>query len=375
MKIVVATDSFKGSLSSMEAGRAIEKGIKRVYPQCDIVIKPISDGGEGTIESLLECLHGTIRTIKVTGPLGDKIKCDYGLVTSRKLAIIEIAKIVGLTLVPKNQRNPLYTTTYGIGEVIKDAIENGCRKFIIGLGGSSTNDRGIGMLQALGFEMLDQDSKPVSLGAKGLSELDKIIVDKANPLLKGCQFMVACDVTNPLCGKLGASVIYGPQKGADSYLIKEMDKWLDNFAKLSIGSNQKYPGTGAAGGLGFASLTYLNARLESGIKLIIDEIGLENDIKDADLLITGEGQLDGQTTMGKAPIGVANLAKLYNLPVIAFTGSITSEAIKCHEAGIDAYFSILNKVTSIDEAMDRDTAINNLISTVEQVFKLWKIVK
>lgn len=379
MKIVVAVDSFKGSLSSLEAGRIIEIGIKRVYPQSKVIVKPLADGGEGTVEALVEGMNGRIRSLKVTGPLGKLIKCSYGIIDAKNIAIIEMAKIAGLTLVCQEERNPLNTTTYGVGQVIMDAIDQGCRRFIIGIGGSATNDGGIGMLQALGFKMLDQDNKQVEFGAKGLKQLKKIDNSGVLPIIKKCEFMVACDVINPLCGPLGASVVYGPQKGANQYLIEQMDIWLNNYALLSkqkfMNADACYPGSGAAGGLGFAFLTYLGAKLKSGIDLILQEIKIEEEIKDANLVITGEGQLDFQTAMGKAPIGVAKLAKKYQLPVIAFSGSIVNGANKCNDMGIDAYFSILRNVVTLQEAMDKQVAKENMIDTVEQVFRLWQVCK
>lgn len=377
MKIVIAVDSFKGSLSSIEAGKAIEKGIRRVYLNSEVVIKPLADGGEGTVESLIEEGKGRLRTIKVIGPLGELVNCCYGIIESKTMAVIEMAQVSGLTLVPEAKRNPLYTTTYGLGQVIKDAISQGCRRFIIGIGGSATNDGGIGMLQALGFELLNKDGKPVDFGALGLKKLKIIKTDKVLPVLKECDFMIACDVNNPLCGSLGSSFVYGPQKGADKELVIQMDRWLNRYAILSKKiyplANADYPGAGAAGGLGFAFLTFLNARLDSGIKLILQEMDFEKDIKDADLVITGEGSLDFQTTMGKAPIGVAKLAKKYNLPVIAFAGSVSNDANMCNDMGIDAYFSILRNIVTLPEAMNKQRAEENMINTVEQVFRLWKI--
>lgn len=379
MKIVIAVDSFKGSLSSIEAGKAIEKGIRRIYLNSEVVIKPLADGGEGTVEALIEEGKGRLRTIKVIGPLGELVNCCYGIIESKTMAVIEMAQVSGLTLVPEAKRNPMYTTTYGLGQVIKDAISQGCRRFIIGIGGSATNDGGIGMLQALGFELLNKDGKPVDFGALGLKKLKIIKTDKVLPVLKECDFMIACDVNNPLCGSLGSSFVYGPQKGADKELVIQMDRWLNRYAILSKKiyplANADYPGAGAAGGLGFAFLTFLNARLDSGIKLILQEMDFEEDIKDADLVITGEGSLDFQTTMGKAPIGVAKLAKKYNLPVIAFAGSVSNDANMCNDMGIDAYFSILRNIVTLPEAMNKQRAEENMINTVEQVFRLWKIKK
>ena len=230
MKIVIAVDSFKGSLSSIEAGKAIEEGIRRVYLNSEIVVKPLADGGEGTVEALIADLNGKLRTIKVAGPLGEMVDCCYGIIESKTMAVIEMAQSSGLTLVPESKRNPLYTTTYGLGQVIKDAINQGCRRFIIGIGGSATNDGGIGMLQALGFELLDEDGKQVDFGALGLKQLKIIKTSKVLPVIKECDFMIACDVNNPLCGPLGSSYVYGSQKGANKELIVQMDKWLNEYA-------------------------------------------------------------------------------------------------------------------------------------------------
>ena len=377
MKVVVAIDSLKGSLNSLEAGNAIKQGIKRVYQDAKIIVKPLADGGEGTVEALVSGMNGKIETVVTTGPLGDKIESSYGIIPEKRLAIMEMASIAGITLLSLKQRNPLYTTTYGLGEMIKDAISKGCNNFIIGIGGSATNDGGIGMLQALGFDLLDKDGNQVPLGARGLKDLVKIDDKNVLPELKKCQFKIACDVTNVLCGENGCSVVFGPQKGATSQMIKDMDQWLYNFANLA---KKKYPhsdalvpGTGAAGGLGFAFLTFVKATLESGIDIILETIDLKSDLKDVDVVVTGEGCLDRQSAMGKAPVGVAKMAKLYNKPVIAFAGSVTKEAKLCNQEGIDAYFPIIRNITTLQEAMAKENAKNNLTDTVEQVFRLWKI--
>lgn len=377
MKVVVAIDSLKGSLSSLEAGNAIKQGIKRVYQDAKVIVKPLADGGEGTVEALVSGMNGKIETVVATGPLGDKIESSYGIILEKRLAIMEMASIAGITLLSLKQRNPLYTTTYGLGEMIKDAISKGCNNFIIGIGGSATNDGGIGMLQALGFDLLDKDGNQVPLGARGLKDLVKIDDKNVLPELKKCQFKIACDVTNVLCGENGCSVVFGPQKGATSQMIKDMDQWLYNFANLA---KKKYPhsdalvpGTGAAGGLGFAFLTFVKATLESGIDIILETIDLKSDLKDVDVVVTGEGCLDRQSAMGKAPVGVAKMAKLYNKPVIAFAGSVTKEAKLCNQEGIDAYIPIIRNITTLQEAMAKENAKNNLTDTVEQVFRLWKI--
>ena len=273
MKAVIAIDSLKGSLSSMEAGQAIAEGIHRVDSQAEVIVRPLADGGEGTVDALVCGMNGKMHEVLVTGPLGTPVNCEYGIIEDTKTAVIEMSGAAGITLVPAEKRNPLHTTTYGVGEVIKDAISKGCRRFIIGIGGSATNDGGVGMLQALGFGFLDNNGNQVAFGAKGLESLDKITDTYVIPELAECEFRIACDVTNVLCGESGCSAVYGPQKGATPSMIMQMDKWLANNASLA---KEKYPkaspqhaGCGAAGGLGFAFLTFTNAVLESGIKIIL----------------------------------------------------------------------------------------------------------
>ena len=383
MKAVIAIDSLKGSLTSLEAGEAIKKGIRKVYKDAEIVIRPVADGGEGTAVALTLGMNGKLEKVKVTDPLGKEVEAEYGILESSetykvKTAIIEMSAAAGITLVDEKDRNPLKTTTYGVGEMIKDAIAKGCRPFIVGIGGSATNDGGIGMLQALGFGILDKSGKQVSFGAQGLSEIETISDEFVLPELKDCTFRIACDVTNTLCGEQGASAIYGPQKGATPTMIMQMDKWLAYYVALS---REKYPhanmnqaGTGAAGGLGFAFLTYTNAVLESGVKIVLEETELEKYVKDADIVVTGEGRLDGQTVMGKAPVGVAAIAKKYGKKVIAFSGCVTEDAIACNEHGIDAFFPILRGVVSLSEAMDTKNAAKNMAATVEQAFRLIRLM-
>ena len=360
MKVVIAIDSFKGSLSSLEAGEAAKRGILKSNPQAQVEVRPLADGGEGTVEALVQGMGGRTCKVTVTGPLGNPVEAEYGIVGENTAV-----------------RNPLYTTTYGVGEMIKDAIEKGCRRFLVGIGGSATNDGGVGMLQALGYEFLDQEGKEVPLGARGLEYLASIRDEKVHPQLRECEFRVACDVVNPLCGPQGSSAIYGPQKGADAEMIDKMDKWLGAYAKLAAETFPKAdpetPGTGAAGGLGFAFLTFTNSVLESGIQIILEETRLEDYVKDADVVVTGEGRLDGQTAMGKAPVGVASLAKRYGKTVVAFAGSVTRDAVKCNEKGIDAFFPVIRGISTLEEAMDPETAAQNLADTAEQVFRLFNL--
>ena len=377
MKVVIAIDSFKGSLSSIEAGNAIVKGIRRVDANADTCVRPLADGGEGTVEALVEGMKGKIEKVHVTGPLGKQVESQYGILEEYQTAIIEMSSAAGITLVTNEERNPLYTTTYGVGEMIRDAIDKGCRRFIVGIGGSATNDCGIGMLQALGYEFLDSSGEQVKYGAQGLHDIVSISDRNVMKELKECTFQVACDVTNPLCGERGCSAVYGPQKGATPEMIKDMDEWLSRFAELAKKSypkaDKETPGTGAAGGLGFAFLTFTNGVLESGIQIVLKETELENYIRTADIVITGEGRLDGQTAMGKAPVGVAKLAKKYNKPVLAFAGCVTKEAVECNHEGIDAFFPIVRRATTLEEAMDPENACNNIMDTVEQVFRLLQI--
>lgn len=374
MKAVVAIDSLKGSLSSMEAGNAIAEGIYRADAEAKVEVRPLADGGEGTVDALVQGMNGSLRKVRVTGPLGDKVDAAYGIIEEAEMAVIEMSAAAGITLVPDEKKNPLFTTTYGVGEMIWDAIEKGCRKFVVGIGGSATNDGGIGMLQALGYDFLNSKGNAVPYGAKGLEDLAEIRKEHVLPELAQCEFKVACDVTNPLCGPLGASAVYGPQKGATPEMVREMDQWLADYAKLAANCSERadaeHPGTGAAGGLGFAFLTFTNAVLESGIKIVLEETKLEQYIQDADIVITGEGRLDGQTAMGKAPVGVAKLAGKYKIPVLAFAGSVTKDARKCNEEGIHAFFPILRGITTLEDAMDAENARRNLMETVEQVFRL-----
>lgn len=377
MKAVIAIDSLKGSLSSVEAGFAIAEGIRRADSNAQTVVRPLADGGEGTVEALVQGMNGTLRTITVSGPVGKPVQCSYGIIESTHTAVMEMSGAAGITLITEEERNPLNTTTYGVGEVIKDAISQGCRRFIVGIGGSSTNDGGVGMLQALGYGFWDAEGNPIAFGAKGLEKLSRISTDKVIPELSQCEFHIACDVNNPLCGELGCSAIYGPQKGATPSMILQMDKWLASYAELASTvypkADAKYPGTGAAGGMGFAFLTFTNAELESGIGLVLKETALEDYVRDADIVVTGEGRLDGQTAMGKAPIGVAKLAKTYGKPVVAFSGCVTKDAVACNQNGIDAFFPILRTVVTLEEAMKAENAKQNMADTVEQVFRLWML--
>lgn len=375
MKVVCAVDSLKGSLTSVQAGNAVKDGILRVYHDAEVLVRPIADGGEGTVDALVDGLGGVRRAVSVTGPMGECVTAEYGII-GEETAVIEMSAAAGITLVPDDKRNPMKTTTYGVGEMIVDAIGQGCRNFIIGIGGSATNDGGAGMLQALGFGFLDVNGNPIAQGAKGLGALCTITDEHKHPALSECTFHIACDVTNPLCGELGCSAVYGPQKGADETMIAQMDIWLSRYADLAEARNpsadRNTPGVGAAGGLGFAFLSFLDGKLQNGIELILGETDLESAVCDADVVVTGEGRLDRQTVMGKAPSGVAKIAKKYDIPTIALSGCVTEEARVCNEHGIDAYFPILRTVCTLEEALETKNAYRNMADTSEQVFRLMR---
>lgn len=374
MKVVIAIDSLKGSLSSMEAGMAIKDGILAAKPDAEVIVKPLADGGEGTTDALIEGMNGERIDLTVTGPMHTPVDAYYGYLKDTNTAVMEMASAAGITLVPDSEKNPLLATSYGVGEMINDAIQRGCRNFIIGIGGSVTNDGGIGMLKALGVRFLDENDEDAGEGGQALAKVARIDVSGMNPLLKECHIQVACDVNNPLCGKNGSTYVYGPQKGVTEDMKKTLDEAMAHFARVTSETLENdymnTPGAGAAGGLGYAFLAYTGAALTPGIELILDAVGLEEELSGADVVVTGEGRLDFQTAMGKAPVGVARLAKKYNAKVIAFAGSVTKEATACNKEGIDAFFPILRGVCTLAEAMDPVTARNNMTATVEQVFRL-----
>jgi len=374
MNVVIAIDSFKGSLSSLAAGNAVREAVLKKDPAAEVYVRPLADGGEGTVEALSAGMGGTIAEAEVSGPLGTPVTAQYCILEDKKTAVIEMAAAAGITLVPADKKDPMESTTYGVGELIRDAIGRGCRHFIVGIGGSATNDGGTGMLSALGYAFLDAAGNPIPLGAKGLEVLASISADHVLPELEECTFRTACDVTNPLCGPRGCSAVFAPQKGGTPETIAKMDAWLADYARIagtvSDRADMDHPGVGAAGGLGFAFHAFLNATLEAGVRIILEETHLEDFIRDADIVVTGEGRLDAQTVMGKAPIGVAKLAKKYGKKVIAFSGCITEDAGVCNEHGIDAFFPILPGVVTLEEALDTANAYRNLTNTAYQVFRL-----
>ncbi|MBP0966306.1 MAG: glycerate kinase [Oscillospiraceae bacterium] len=373
MKIVIAMDSFKGSLSSSEAGNAAAAGFLRADPAAEITVFPVADGGEGTTDALVCGLHGQYRSVTVSDSLGRPIPAKYGILPDRT-AVIELAAASGLTLLSEAERDPMKTTTFGFGEMIRDAVTQGCRSFLLGIGGSATNDGGTGMLRALGFRFLDRNGNSVPDGAAGLSAIAVIDRSGIMPELRECAFHVACDVENPLCGENGCSRIFAPQKGAAPEALGTMDAAMQHYAAVvrSIypDADPDAKGAGAAGGVGFALQSILHAECEPGIGLLIRMTGLAAAIRQADLVVTGEGCLDAQTAMGKAPAGIAAAAKQYGKPVIAFSGIVREGANACNSCGIDAFFPILRSICTAEEAMRPENAAAALTDTVEQTGRL-----
>lgn len=427
-KILVAVDSFKGSMTSLEAGNAIKKGIKSILPDTEVRVRPVADGGEGTTDALIYGRDGVSRErCYVTGPLGDRITAEYTIYNAAdgRTAVMEMAAAAGLPLVPENRRDPMHTTTYGVGEMINDAVSKGCERFIIGIGGSATNDGGIGMLQALGFYCLDADGHEVPYGAEGLGVLERIVIpgkmlvrknsselavaDPADTPIVGtaaisgagavdescvddddfasrlsrCTFSIACDVTNPLVGELGCSRVFAPQKGADAEMVEIMDGYMKNYADVversaEGKSDRNTPGAGAAGGLGYAFLMFLGGKLMPGIDIVLSEIGLEADVEWADIVITGEGRIDAQTMMGKTPLGVAKLAKKHGKYVIAIGGCLGDGAENCVKEGVFNECYAVNNVLGIDDsdpeqvrtAMKPENAAANLTTCAAKITEL-----
>jgi glycerate kinase len=344
VKIVIAPQTFKGSIDALQVARAINNGVKRVVPSAITVIKPMADGGEGTAQTLVHATGGRIIATEVTDPLDGRVIAQWGLLGDKVTAVIEMAAASGLSLVPPRKRNPLYTTTYGTGELILAALENGCRKLIIGIGDSATNDGGAGMAQALGVRLLDSRMTSLPFGGAALAKLKHIDITYLDTRLAKCDFVVACDVTNPLCGARGASAVYGPQKGATAEMVEKLDAALAHYADViqqDLGVKVKdMPGAGAAGGLGAGLTAFLNAKVLPGIDVVIQATGLTEDLKDADLVFTGEGKIDNQTAFGKVAVGVAKRAKTFGLPVIAIAGEIADGHHVVYQEGIDAIVSI-----------------------------------
>lgn len=364
MNILVAMDSFKGSLSSIEAGNAVKDGILSASSEHEVTILPLADGGEGTLSALTDGLSGIYKTKAVTGPDGNQVKARYGIVNG-DTAIIEMAEASGLTLVEHN--NIMSATSYGTGELIKDALDQGLRKYVICIGGSATNDGGTGLLSALGVRFLDSNGQDIPRGAIGLKDLKNIDLSGIDKRISESSFKVACDVTNPLLGINGCSYVYGPQKGATEAQIKDMDEWMRNFADLTVEvipeADSNYPGSGAAGGVGFALKNYLGATLKSGSKLVFDVTGLAEQIKNADMLITGEGRIDGQSMSGKGPVEAGKIAKENGKKAVVFAGCEGDDAMMLLEV-FDSYHIL----PEVENFMDRDVAYHNLLETVRYFF-------
>lgn len=380
MKIVIAPDSYKESLTALEVAIEIEAGFKEIFPDAVYFKMPVADGGEGTVQAMIEATNGKRIDVQVTAPLGNKVTAFYGLTGDGTTAVIEMAAASGLSLVPKEKRNPLHTTSYGTGELIRSALDAGARNFIIGIGGSATNDGGAGMVQALGAKLLDDQGKDIPLNGEGLGRLSKIDLTGFDPRLKESSIAVACDVDNPLCGPRGASAIFGPQKGATPEIIQQLDGYLKNFGNIIKRDLNvdvaEVPGAGAAGGMGAALMGFMGGNLRPGNEIVAEAVGLEQVVEDADLVITGEGRIDGQTIFGKTPIGVAQVAKRHSKPVIAIAGCLREDAHVVYEKGLDAIFSIIYTSCSVEEAL-RDGAANLRLTArnIAAVIKLSQGIK
>ena len=372
MKIVIAPDSFKESLTALEVANAIERGFKRIFPNAEYVKLPMADGGEGTVQSLVDATRGRLIEAEVTAPLGNQVKSFFGLSGDGKTAIIEMAAASGLHLVPMDERNPCQTTSFGTGELIKQALDLGVQHIILGIGGSATNDGGAGMLQALGLRLLDKNGQSIGFGGAALSNLAEIQLADLDPRLQHVQIEVACDVNNPLCGERGASAIFGPQKGATPEMVKELDAALAHFAEIAdrdCGKQIKeQSGAGAAGGMGGGLLLLPNVQLKAGVQIVLDNLKFAEQVKDADLVITGEGRMDAQSILGKTPIGVARTAKQFNRPVIAIAGCLREDYEVVYEHGIDAVFPIIRNLGDLPTILKQGE--QNLISTAQNVARL-----
>lgn len=375
MKIVIAPDSFKESLSAMAVADAIEAGFKQVLPNATYVKLPMADGGEGTVQSLVDATGGRILPVEVTAPLGNKVQGFVGLLGDGERAVIEMAAASGIHLVAPEQRNPLLTSSFGTGELILAALEMGVKHLILGIGGSATNDGGAGMIQALGGKLLKADGAPIALGGAGLSELAAIDLSSLDPRLGELVIEVACDVNNPLCGPKGASAVFGPQKGATPEMVAQLDANLSRYAdriEQALGKQVKdIPGAGAAGGMGAALVGLLGAELKPGIQIVIEALKLAEEVADADLVITGEGRIDSQTVHGKTPIGVARCAKQFGKPVIGISGCLTDDCGVVHDHGLDAVFAVVNRAMSLPEALE--SASTNIQLTARNVAALYQL--
>ena len=375
MRILLAPDSFKGSLTAFQVAASMSRGIKKVLPRAQTVKMPLSDGGEGLVDALVGATGGKLLRQQVTGPLGGPLQACWGILGGDKeikTGVIEMAAASGLTLVPPAQRNPMLSTTYGTGELIRAALQHDCSRLIIGIGGSATNDGGMGMAQALGVRFLDGEGENLPFGGGGLLQLARIDMDGLEPTLQKVSLLVACDVDNPLTGPQGAAAVYGPQKGADSTMVRQLDRGLQHLAAViatDLGIEVEHiRGAGAAGGLGAGLMAFLGAELAPGIEIVMDLVGLEKELAKCELVFTGEGRLDAQSAFGKVPVGVARRARNHGIPVIALAGSVAQEAAALHEEGITAYFSIANAPIPLEEAMANAAA--NIELTIGEIMRV-----
>nr|WP_239255340.1 glycerate kinase [Listeria ilorinensis] len=377
MKFVLAPDSFKGSLTAKEVCQAMETGLKKVFPDSDYVHVPMADGGEGTMQALVDATAGQVMSKTVTGPLGSPVTARFGLLGDKKTAVIEMAEASGLHYVNAQTRNPLKTTTYGTGELIAAALAYPIERLIIGLGGSATNDGGAGMAQALGIKLLDQNSQSIGFGGGALAKLTSIDIADRHPRLDDVEILLASDVKNPLCGSQGASHIFGPQKGATLQMVEQLDRNLEHYAqviKQQLGKQiADTPGAGAAGGLGAGLLAFTNATIRSGVELVIEMSRLDEQLQQADYCLTGEGGIDAQTKFGKTPIGVAHAAQKQQIPVIAIAGRIGDGIDTLYPEGIDAIFGIVQGAVPLEAALAESKA--NIIRTCENIARLIQLQK
>lgn len=376
-KVVIAPDSFKESLSALDVAAAIERGFRQIYPDVEYVKLPMADGGEGTVDSMVAATEGEIVQLSVRGPLGMPVEAFYGLLGDGETAVIEMAAASGLHLAPSDQRDPLIATSYGTGELILAVLDRGVSAIILGIGGSATNDGGAGMMQALGARLLDGQQRPLPPGGAALASLAELDLSGVDARLQQVKVTVACDVDNPLCGKNGASAIFGPQKGATPAMVEQLDNALRHYGTLLEQTTGRKvlnaPGAGAAGGMGAALLGMLDAQLRPGIEIVIETLRLEEAILGADLVITGEGRLDSQSVHGKTPIGVARVAKRHRLPVIGIAGSLAADYQVVHQHGIDAAFSVIDRIVTLEEALG--SAAHNLEVTARNVAAVWQLAQ
>ena len=375
MKVVAAPQTFKGSISALNAAEAISIGVKNIYPSAEVLLCPVADGGDGTLETLVEVSNGNIVECVVEGPTGTPVEAQWGAMGDEQTAVIEMARTSGLALLDLNERDPLNASTYGLGEAILSALDQNYRKFIIGIGGSATNDGGAGMAQAVGISLKDEFGKEIPRGGAALSKLHSIDTVGIDPRIKQSEFMVACDVNNPLTGPEGASAVYGPQKGATPEMITQLDEALKNFAETilrDLGEEVEHiSGAGAAGGLGAGMMAFMGGTLKPGVDIVLDTVGLADKLKGPDIVITGEGGIDFQTVYDKAPIGVAKLAKTLGIPTIALAGLVGKDFQVVHREGIESVFSIVNGPMTLENASSN--AHRLIVESTEQVMRLLRV--